>query len=176
MEDIEKAHNEVERKFLMTGYLNELDFNKIIVGIYKQFYTSISPEVRFRKDSQTFGVRENSPVWKTSYLQEIKSNGDLSRREIPIEISSEQYEEVLKIVNKIPIEKKYNIYEIGYRNFAVCYVDNEWYYGEIEFDTEEEANAWVIPEALKPYIIEEVTYDPNYKMKNYWKRTRLDKE
>lgn len=174
MENIENAHNEIERKFLMTGFLNKSDFNKIIEGFYKQFYLSISPEVRFREDSQLFDKKLD--FWTTSYLQEIKSSGNLSRREIPIGINSEQYEEVLKIVNKSPIHKYYKIYKFGNRNFAVCHVDNEWFYGEIEFDTEEEANAWVIPEKLKPYITKEVTYDPNYKMKNYWKRTRLNKE
>ena len=46
---------------------------------------------------------------------------------------------------------------------------NEFCYGEIEFKDEQEANNFIAPK----WFGKEVTYDKSYKMKNYWKRTRL---
>ena len=42
-------------------------------------------------------------------------------------------------------------------------------YAEIEFSSEEDAKNFKLPDFLD---WEEVTYDENYKMKNYWNRTR----
>lgn len=54
-----------------------------------------------------------------------------------------------------------------------CCVDagteHEFYYGEIEFESEAAAEAFVPGDFLGT----EVTDDDAYKMKNYWSRTRL---
>lgn len=46
---------------------------------------------------------------------------------------------------------------------------NPFIYAEIEFSSEEDAKKFKLPDFLD---WEEVTYDENYKMKNYWNRTR----
>ena len=45
-------------------------------------------------------------------------------------------------------------------------------YAEVEFETEEDADNYVFP--WPELIIREVTNEKEYKMKNYWKRTRLE--
>jgi len=44
-------------------------------------------------------------------------------------------------------------------------------YGEVEFGSESEAEKFVLPKEVP--AIREVTYEKKYKMKNYWKRTRI---
>ena len=72
------------------------------------------------------------------------------------------------------IKKDYRAYACDGHVLEVCLVDvgTEWEfcYGEIEFENEEEASAF-FPE---PWLGTEITDDPSCKMKNYWKRTRLD--
>ena len=45
----------------------------------------------------------------------------------------------------------------------------EFFYGEIEFNSVEEADAFTAPD----WFGEEVTSDPQYRMSNFWERTRL---
>lgn len=47
--------------------------------------------------------------------------------------------------------------------------NNTFLYAEVEFKTEDEANKYIFP--FDDIVIKEVTYDPKYKMKNYWKET-----
>ena len=49
--------------------------------------------------------------------------------------------------------------------------ESEFIYAEIEFESEEAANEFLKPD----FLGEEVTNDDSYKMKNYWKRTRIEK-
>ena len=71
------------------------------------------------------------------------------------------------------MKKDYKKYRLGNWELEVSLVDpgTEWefYYGEIEFPSEEAANAFEIPE----FLGREITYDSYYKMKNFWKRTRI---
>ena len=41
-------------------------------------------------------------------------------------------------------------------------------YVEIEFENEEQAKEYIVPD----FLGKEITDCPKYKMKNYWKRTR----
>ena len=68
--------------------------------------------------------------------------------------------------------KDYKKYKLGPWELEVALVDagTEWefYYAEIEFPTEQDAKDFVVP----AYFGEEITYNKDYKMKNFWKRTR----
>ena len=155
---------EIERKWLLNGFPNEL---KELKEVYiEQGYLSIIPEVRIRK--------YNDPKLNhTDYKLCIKSDGDLSRTEVETYIELNQYEELKKMINKPMISKIYKKYELENGLVLECsLVDadtkNSFYYAEIEFESEQAANSFILPfDAL------EVTFDKNYKMKNYWSKTRL---
>lgn len=155
---------EIERKFLIDGFpvglelLNEVDI--------EQGYVSFDPEVRIRKavDKQT---------QKEEFRITIKGDGDLTREEIETEITSDFYYDTVDFLHVQMIKKDYKKYQLGQWKLEVALIDAgtdwEFYYAEIEFPTEQEAKAFVVPS----YFGREITFDDDYKMKNYWKRTRL---
>jgi CYTH domain-containing protein len=70
-------------------------------------------------------------------------------------------------------DKDYKKYEIEDGLYLECsHVDKDdntsFFYAEIEFENEGDAKDW---EPLE-FLGEEVTYDPEYKMVNYWKITK----
>ena len=156
---------EIERKFLMDGFPTGLE---LLTEVYiEQGYVSFAPEVRIRKAV----VRETG---KEEYYLTIKGDGDLARREIETEISREFYDDTVNFLGNNVVKKDYKKYRLGQWELEVSLVDagTEWefYYAEIEFPTEDEANAFEIPE----FFGIEITYDNYYKMKNFWKRTRME--
>ena len=155
---------EIERKFLMSGFPEGLE---LLSEIYiEQGYVSFDPEVRIRKAV----VLENG---QEEYYLTIKGEGDLARREIETAITREFYEDTADFLGRTVVKKDYKKYKFGSWELEVSLVDAgtdwEFYYGEIEFPTEEEANAFELPD----FLGREITYDAYYKMKNFWKRTRM---
>lgn len=155
---------EIERKFLIKG-------KPPIIAIEhfhtKQAYISVNPEVRVR---EKFGVDECSKCG-SPYKITIKGNGTLVREEIETSIDEKFYNKILEFIEYKPISKDYYIYHYNGYDIEVSDVDfGAFMYAEIEFDSVEEANnfIWPWPEIL----ISEETENPEYKMKNYWKRTR----
>ncbi len=153
---------EIERKFLLDGFPNDLE---LLSEVYiEQGYVSFNPEVRIRKAVVRGGKEE--------YYLTIKGDGDLARQEIETEISREFYEDTASFLGAGVVRKDYKKYKLGQWELEVSLVDAgtdwEFYYGEIEFPSEEEANAFVLPD----FLGKEITYDSDYKMKNFWKRTR----
>ena len=155
---------EIERKFLMDGFpiglelISEVDI--------EQGYVSFDPEVRIRKavDKQT---REEE------FRITIKGEGDLAREEMETEISRDFYYDTVDFLHVRMIKKDYKKYKLGPWKLEVALVDPgadwEFYYAEIEFPTEQDAKNFVVPN----YFGREITFNADYKMKNYWKRTRL---
>lgn len=155
---------EIERKFLMKEFPNGLQLIRE-VDIW-QGYVSIEPEVRIhRAKDRTTGVE--------NFRLTLKGDGTLSRTEIMTNIDADFYKEARKLMGGKLIYKDYRSYRLGNYVLEVCHVDPgtpfEFVYGEIEFDSEEEACAFVKPE----FLGEEATDADEYKMKNFWKRTRL---
>lgn len=155
---------EIERKFLMDGFPIGLDL--ISEVDIEQGYVSIDPEVRIRKAVDKHTGREEFHIT-------IKGDGDLIRNEIETNISSDFYYDVIDFLDVTMIRKDYKKYKLGCWKFEVACVDpgtdREFYYGEIEFPTEEDARDFVVPS----YFGREITFNDDYKMKNYWKRTRM---
>lgn len=148
---------EIERKWI----LKEVPTNLPLVrhSQVEQFYVSINPEVRLR----------HNPESSEPYRITIKGEGTLSREEIETKISENFYNKLKDFVGREPIQKDYSIFNCGGYPLAVSVVDNgAFIYAEIEFETEEQARNYELPIADAV----EVTYDSNYKMKNYWLRTR----
>lgn len=157
---------EIERKWLIKGFPNKsfvIDYSATI----DQAYLSIDPEVRIRRST----IGEGSNITSSCFLA-IKSNGTLSRSEVEIEISEDQYEELRRFMLFEPIIKKYRVYNFAGYKIEMSIVDNTWYYAEVEFETEKDAEEFEFP--FPNLVVKEVTDDLNFKMKNYWKYSRID--
>lgn len=155
---------EIERKFWMDGFPEGLDIISEVE--IEQGYVSIEPEVRIRKAVDMRTGREE-------FRMTIKGDGDLTRNEIETNITSDFYYDTVDFLGGNMIIKDYKKYKLGPWQLEVACVDpgteREFYYGEIEFPTEEDAKNFVVPS----YLGREITYNDECKMKYYWKRTRL---
>ena len=146
---------EIERKWILQRVPTE--FRLARNAQVEQFYVSTSPEVRLRHNPAS-----NEPF-------RITIEGTLSREEIETKISENFYNQVKEFVNKSPIKKDYSIFNCGGYPLAVSVVDNgAFIYAEVEFESEEQARDFQLP--IDDAI--EVTENTEYKMKNYWLRTR----
>ncbi|MBR4026211.1 MAG: adenylate cyclase [Lachnospiraceae bacterium] len=153
---------EIERKFLMEDFPNLPCMREVYI---EQGYLSIEPEVRIHKaiDKQS---------GKQDFRLTVRGNGTLTRTEIKTDVEEAFYKEAVELLGLPMIKKEYKSYTYEGYVLEVCYVDagmeSAFFYGEIEFPSEEEANTF-----QKPYFLgKEVTMEDDYKMKNYWKRTR----
>ena len=148
---------EIERKWILNRVPTE--FKQIVHTQTEQLYLSTSPEVHLRYD----------PTSPYPFRLTIKGEGTLTREEIQEEVSEDFFNEVKKFVGKSPIKKDYYFFNRGGYPLEVSIVDDgAFIYAEIEFETEEQARNYQLPigDAV------EVTDNPEYKMKNYWLRTR----
>ena len=104
----------------------------------------------------------------------VKSEGYLSREEIETYISKTTFDKLAKMIDKPLVTKQYRKYELGNGLVLECSLVDEhlpsaFMYAEIEFKNEQEADMFIPISCLG----KEVTYDSEYKMKNYWSQTRL---
>lgn len=148
---------EIERKWILKRVPTE--FKLVRNSQVEQFYVSTNPEVRLRYN----------PASSEPFRITVKGEGTLSREEIETEISEDFYNQLKDFVNKPPIKKDYSIFNCGGYPLAVSIVDNgAFIYAEIEFETEEQARSYQLP--IDDAV--EVTEKSEYKMKNYWLKTR----
>ena len=154
---------EIERKFLMDGF--PIGLQLLAEAEIEQGYISFTPEVRIRKAVDRFTGKEEFKIT-------IKGDGDLARTEIETEVTSDFYYDTVDFIDDRMIVKDYKKYKLGPWKLEVAHVDPgtdwEFYYAEIEFPTVEDAKDFVVPS----YFGREITFNDDYKMKNYWKRTR----
>lgn len=155
---------EIERKFLVDGFPTGLTLLKHVE--MEQAYLSVEPEIRIHKAVDT-------TTGKTDVRMTVKGDGALTREEIKTDIGEDFYQDAMRLLGVKPIIKEYRAYQFGPWLLEVAHVDpgtqNAFFYAEIEFPTEEEANAFIPTE----YFRQDVTFQEAYKMKNYWKSTRL---
>ena len=169
IEDYLKLHREnssgieIERKWLLTKVPEDLCL--LSAGRVEQLYFSGDTDIRIRK------VEADG---STLCSIDVKGPGDLERKEIKKNITIDEYNQMKEIIGKKPIEKQYYRYDVGLKNvLEVSVVDpgtkDSFIYAEIEFDSQKEAEAYTLP---IPGTLD-ITYTPEYKMKNVWKRSRL---
>ncbi|MFV0353476.1 MAG: hypothetical protein ACK5JF_14415 [Oscillospiraceae bacterium] len=147
---------EIERKWLMKQF-PEMSWHS--EEHMEQGYISFSPAVRIRKT-----VTEE----KTNYMLTIKGKGTLSRTEVETPITQEQYEALVPLLAAPPATKKLRRYQLPQGLELECSLVDEgeasaFYYAEIEFATEQQANAFVAP----PWFGREVTEEKGYSMAEY---------
>lgn len=148
---------EIERKWILQRVPTE--FRLVRNSQVEQFYVSTRPEVRLR----------HNPASNEPFRITIKGEGTLSREEIETKISENFYNQVKEFVGKSPIKKDYSIFNCGGYPLAVSVVDDgAFIYAEVEFESEEQARYFQLP--IDDAV--EVTENTEYKMKNYWLRTR----
>ena len=148
---------EIERKWILQRVPTE--FRLVRNSQVEQFYISTSPEVRLR----------HNPASNEPFRITIKGEGTLSREEIETQVSENFYTQVKEFVNKSPIKKDDSIFNCGGYPLAVSVVDDgAFIYAEVEFESEEQARDFQLP--IDDAV--EVTENTEYKMKNYWLRTR----
>ena len=154
---------EIERKFLINAFPTNLPL-KAASQVY-QAYLSIDPEVRIWRNVKNGG--------DTEYYITIKSNGGMVRTEVEIPISKDHFYTLADMISQPFITKDHRKYSLPNGLLLECsHVDKgrdtEFMYAEIEFPSVRAA------ETFKPLpcFTEDVTSDPSYKVKNFWKRTR----
>lgn len=156
---------EIERKFLLESFPLDLPLKKRLT-IY-QAYLSTEPEVRIRREVR-FGV-------DIAFFLTVKSEGNPARGEVEIKISKEHFYALAEMVEPPFISKEFCIYQLSGNLELECSLvdkrlDSKFIYAEIEFPSVIDA-AYFEPQFD---FVSEITDDSTYKMKNYWKRTRLE--
>lgn len=153
---------EIEKKFLIQslkdvpGDISDYKYHDL-----EQGYLSTEPVVRVRKEDDTY------------YLT-YKGSGMLVREEYNLPLTEESYEHLVKKADGIVIKKRR--YLIPLDGGLTCELDvfHGKYEGlllaEVEFSSEEEANAFVPP----AWFDTEVTYDSRYHNSNMSKATIIE--
>ena len=177
--------SEIERKWTVDYSI--LEFLKTSSNAKKirhlnnlQAYLSVNPEVRYRS-------AKNIDTGETYNYISYKTDGTICREEYELDIalsSALKFAKAIRGDKKIKeyrgskfIIKDYWVFDIGDgKEIEISLVDNDknFVYMEIEFPDIASAEEYKIPECIAKYIKKEVTNDDSFKMKNYWKRTRLN--
>lgn len=146
------------------------------VRYINSIWLSVEPELRVRA---YYDAKQQLEGYKICY----KGNGGLKRAEADIECSEDVYNSVSTAAihgpahmfrGNLAIPMKAWVLKAPEATYVLRSIDYGFMYLlEIEFDTQEEAEKFVLPEDLIPHTTMEVTDNPRYKMKNYWNRTRV---
>lgn len=156
---------EIERKFLV----NKFPRNNLVEEFFLvQGYISIDPEVKISK-SITIGAGYKVTISNTL---SFKSDGDLSRDEIKIHISDYHFNKLSDFIKGKFITKigQANMIKDHHISSTVVFMNSKEILkcSEIEFSNITSAKKFKWP--IKTIRANDVTYNPNYKMKNVWKK------
>ena len=152
---------EIERRWKIAGFPENLPLLR--QAHMRQGYIATVPVVRIRTD----GAR---------CVLCFKGKGTLAREEIETDIDAETFRRLEAFIGKPLVSKDYRVYALpDGRRLEVSLVDEDlptrFFYAEVEFDTVEQAQAYVPPADIG--LQEEMTEDRGFSMSAYWKRTRL---
>lgn len=161
---------EIERKWMVSGWPKGMTENQRF--LMRQGYVSVHPTVRIREEAQQDG--------ETHYILCFKTGAGLSREELETDITKELFTDIEKRIIQNPlIPKERRDYLLpGGLVLEVNHVDEgqptEFWYAEVEFETEAQARAWNPAICnLQDYLVDDVTEQPGQSMGAYWKLTRL---
>ena len=157
---------EIERKWHM---LREPDLPVLSYTRMYQSYLSLLPEVRIRRYEDLMGGKPDR------YDLTIKSEGTLAREEIIKELTAGEYRILLSMIGAIqPIVKDHKTFDWQGLTLEYSTVDSDqntgFSYAEIEFASVEQATAFSPPS----WFGEETTEQQTFRMKTYWRDTRLN--
>lgn len=153
---------EIERKFLIDAFPEQLPL--LESATVWQGYISSDPVVRIRKKETADAV---------TYRLCFKSKGTLVRTEVEMDLTAEKFDALSTLLEVPLIRKDFRVYALEDGKRLECsLVDRDaptaFYYAEVEFTSEQEANTFVPP----AFLGEEKTEDPAFTMSQYWKRKR----
>ena len=146
---------EIERKFLVAQLPDNLD--NCNCRYIEQGYLSTKPVVRVRRDND-------------DYYLTYKGSGMMAREEYNLPLTKDSYEHLIKKADGNIITKKR--YEIPDGNGYTIELDifdgafNGTVIAEVEFNTIEEADNYIMPE----FFTEDVTNNPEYHNSNMSKK------
>lgn len=155
---------EIERKFIVSAPPTE--FKELEASVMMQGYVSVCPTVR---------IRSKEKNGQTTYRLCFKGKGTLCREEIEIDVTKEKFDALAALIGKPLIRKEHIKYALD-GGLVLEYNSVEpdaptgFQYAEVEFESVEQANAFVLPEYLKN--AKEVTLDGSWHMGAYWAKTR----
>ena len=157
---------EIERKFLIETFPEHLPL--LEEATVWQGYISSEPVVRIRKKETATGV---------GYRLCFKSKGTLVRTEVEMDLTAEKFDALSTLLEVPLIRKDFRVYALeDGRRLECSLVDKgapaAFYYAEVEFNSEQDANAFVPPS----FLGEEKTEDPTFTMSHYWERKKAAKE
>lgn len=143
---------EIERKWLID--INNIPYN---LNDYdhldiEQAYISFNPTIRIRK------ILNNNEYFLT--IKSSSKDGGLSRQEYEINITEDEYNNLLQKREGIVLEKTRYIVKDSY-TLEIDIFHNEYdglAYMEIEFDSIEQAKSYKAPN----WVVRELTNDPKY--------------
>ena len=150
---------EIERKWLMDGYPSLAAQGELW---QEQGYLCFSPAVRIRKT-----VREGCAF----YTLTVKGGDGLVRTEVELPLEAGQYEALRGLLCTPTARKEMRLYRLPGGHLLECSSVDEgepgaFFYAEVEFKSEAEANAFTPP----PFFGREVTREPGYTMAAYCRR------
>ena len=174
------AHIEIERKWMVNGWPDALQDKLSFEQKMRQGYVSVCPTVRIREEETTRSKDAQKPL-QDEYILCFKSKGRLSRKEVEFSIPADKFREIEELIGEPLIEKVRRTYELpDGLALEVNHVDaglpTEFWYAEVEFESEEAARAFIPADyGLGDYLAEDVTDLPGQSMGEYWEVTRLHK-
>ena len=150
---------EIERKYLIKDLPADLDAYPF--HIIEQAYICTDPVIRIRRQDD-------------EYYLTCKGTGMLSREECNLPMSAAAYENLMKKTEGIVIRKRRHLLpaQNGLTIELDCFegVHSPLVIAEVEFESEEQANAFTAPD----WFAAEVTYDGRYH--NSWLSTHSVEE
>lgn len=152
---------EIERKWLMDGFP---PLPRQRSAQMQQAYLCFAPNtVRIRRAQW-----EDGPV---TYILCIKGKGTLCRTEVEMSLTQGQYEALLPLAAAPVANKELHTYALEEGLMLECsLVDGgdptSFYYAEVEFESEEQALAFVPP----AFLGREMTQEPGFTMAAYCRR------
>lgn len=173
-----KSPLEIERKWMVREWPESKKEGKTLPLLkeerMEQGYISTEPTVRIRSEQETGK--------EAQYILCFKSAGNgLTRKETEFPIAREHFQQLEDIIGcpLVPKVRRTYLLTDGHHlevNAVDEGADTSFYYAEVEFETEDEAGAF-LPEAvgLGEYLSDEVTGTPGMSMGAYWTRVRLGK-
>lgn len=172
-----KTKFEIERKWLLER-LPGFPIRESHVVHQAYLYVDDNIEIRLICRFDADAYNSMCPVCNKRKLT-IKFGNGLVRAEAEIKLTEEQFAELQRFIQYPYIVKYFKIFELPDGSEFECSVvdpgtDTSFTYAEIEFDNENAAHCYRMPHYLGDCISTEVTGDPKYQMKNYWRRTRMD--
>ncbi len=179
------AGMEIERRWLMAGWPAECGAPAagprapVLLGEIEkaQGYLATAPVVRIRSEHTVCAAAEPDAAptpaapGKWEYILCVKGKGTLARQEIETPLTAETFEKLREFIGVPLITKRVRLYRLADGRTLECSLvdegqDTAFYYAEVEFDSIEDAAAFVPP----AWLGEEKTEDPSFSMKNYWEK------